>query len=284
MKKEVQSISHSLRSTRVRALLPRIAIYGVLGIISIAGLRAIIAGPAESPAVAAPSTAGSLDPAAEAFAEGFTAVYLSWDADHLDQRERELAAYLPATIDSTYGLSPASGSSQQIVWIAAMGAGRSGSVLNVTVAARTDHGKTLHLVVPVARDEDGFLYLAGYPALVGPPPVASAASVPLGEEISDEPLETVIKRAITNYLEGSRSNLVADLTSDAVVSLPAIHLNVTDVETPTWVVANRRVAVLVAAQDQEHNAWNLRYELDVRHSDRWYVQGIEADPTLKGGA
>jgi hypothetical protein len=284
MRKEVESISKSLRSTRVRALLPRIVVYAVLAVIGIAGLRTIIAGPAEPPAVAASPKSAGLDPAAEAFAEGFAAVYLSWDANHLNQRERELAAYLPSAIDNTYGLSPAPGSSQQIAWTAVMGASRSESVLNVTVAARVDDGNTLHVTLPVGRDDDGFLYLAGYPALVGAPPVADPTLAPEGDEVTDEQLETVVARAITNYLAGARENLLADLTPGALVSIPDVRLNVSSVETPTWLVPNRRVVVLVAAEDQENNTWNLRYELDVRRSDRWYVRGIEADPTLKGGA
>lgn len=280
---EIQSISKSLRSTRARALAPRIAVYAVLLILCVAGLRAIIAGPAAPPAVPAAPAGGPSDSAAEAFAEGFAAVYLSWDADDPDSRERQLAAYIPATVDPSGGFTPAPGSNQRIVWTATLGASRSGSVLNVIIAARTERGRTLHLTVPVARDEDGFLFLAGYPALVGPPPVTGNASPPVGEEVTDEQLETVVSRALKNYLAGASENLLADLTPEAVVSLPEVRLTVTDVEAPTWVIANRRVAVLVTARDEENNTWNLRYELDVRRSDRWYVQGIEADPTLKGG-
>jgi hypothetical protein len=163
-----------------------------------------------------------------------------------------------------------------------MSASRSGSVLNVAVAARTDEGKTLHLIVPVARDDSGFLYLAGYPALVGAPPVSGEATLPVGEEVADEQLETVVTRALTNYLAGARENLLADLTPDAVVSIPDVRLHVSSVEPPTWVEPNRRVAVLVTASDEKNNSWTLRYELDVRLGGRWYVRGIEADPTLKG--
>ena len=280
----VRTIPQSIRSTRARALAPRLAAYAVLAIVAIAGVRAILAGPPEQPAAAAPAPASQLDPAAETFAEGFAAAYLSWEAGNLEAREEALAAYVGAELESDAGMTPDEETSQEIVWTAAMGSERSGEARNVSVAARTDEGAILYLVVPVARDERGFLALAGYPALVGPPPLSEESSLPAGETIADAGLETVVERALANYLGGARENLIADLTPDAVVSLPPIQLEVTGVETPTWVVANRRVAALVTAEDEEETAWTLRYELDVRRSDRWYVRGIEADPTLKGDA
>lgn len=280
----LRTAPQSLRSARARALAPRIAVYFALLILSVAGLRAIIDHSSAPPGAPAPLAETASDPAAEAFAEGFADVYLSWDADKPQRRRRALLGYLPSSLDEEDGFTPADGTSQRVVWTAAMGAERFGSTLNVTVAARTTDGDVLHLTVPVARDENGFLYVAGYPALVGAPPLARDATPPQGEEVEDETLKTVVERALINYLAGARENLLADLAPEAVVSLPARKLTVSSVETPTWVVPNHRVAAVVTATDEEESTWTLRYELAVRRGDRWYVAGIEVDPTLKGRA
>ena len=278
----VRGVSQSLRSTRARALAPRLLVYLAILILCVAGISSILRGPAEEPTVVA-GPGQVTDTAAEAFAEGFAGAYLSWDPEHPRRREHELAAYLPLFLGADGGLRPA-GERREVTWVAAMSSRRSGSALNVIVAARVSDGETVHLVVPIARDSRGFLYVAGYPALVGAPPLASTVSPALAEEVTDEALVAVVERALTNYLEGARDNLLADLTSDAVVAIPDWRLTVSDFDPATWDDPGRRVAAVVTAFDQEESTWTLRYELDVVKSGRWYVRGIEVDPTLKGDA
>ena len=111
-----------------------------------------------------------------------------------------------------------------MLWTAAAGARRSGNRQTVTVAAQTSAGP-VYLAVPVARDERGFLYVAAYPALVGPPATNTAADAPTEEDVEDPRLRDVVERAITNYLAGEKRNLLADLAPEAVVSLPAEPLD-----------------------------------------------------------
>jgi hypothetical protein len=94
--------------------------------------------------------------------------------------------------------------------------------------------------------------------------------------------QLVAQRAVTNYLAGQRTNLLADLDPAAVVSLPTTVLDVRSVRSITK-AAEDRVAVEVAAADDAGIQWTLRYELTVVHRDRWYVRAIEPDPVAAGG-
>jgi hypothetical protein len=94
---------------------------------------------------------------------------------------------------------------------------------------------------------------------------------------------TVVERAVRNDLEGADRNLAADLMPDAVVSLPATRLRVSDFGDVAWLERDRRVAVEVEAEDARESTWTLTYELGVRKRDRWYVRSLQPDPTFGGG-
>ena len=269
----------SARSVRLRARLPRIAVSVVLAVLCLAGVRAIVAGPPEpAPPPRAPD-AGDLG--AEGFAEGFARAYLSWDADNPERREHELARYAASELEPGAGLEPG-GSDQAVEWARAVADERSGPRRRlVTVAARTNRGLT-YLAVPVARDGRGFLHLAGYPAIVGPPAVELDPSLPSEDELEDDRLRAVLRRVVTNYLAGEHADLQADLSPRAVVSLPGERLRVTAAEEMTWVAPGRRAAVLVEAQRPDETSLTLRYELGVeRAGRRWLVRSVATNPTHK---
>ena len=67
-------------------------------------------------------------------------------------------------------------------------------------------------------------------------------------DVTDGGLRAVAQRAVTNYLAGERTNLLADLDPAAVVSLPTAVLDVRSVRSITK-AARDRVAVEVAAAD-----------------------------------
>jgi conjugative transposon protein TcpC len=271
----------SARTLRLRALAPRIAFYGLVGILAVAGLRAALA-PAEEPVAAPRVESQASDLGAESFAEAFARTYLTWQADGEDERERLLAPFLPSTLDADAGLAPPEDGEQEVEWTAVAGSHAERSRTIVTVAAETSNG-TLHLSVPVGRDPRGFLYVAGYPALVGPPAVNRRPPRADEDEVEDRKLAAVVERALTNYLARARGNLLADLTPDAVVSLPVQALRVASVDEVTWVRPNRRTAVVLEAEDERGGSWTLRYELEVRKRDRWYVRSLQVDPTFRGG-
>lgn len=271
----------SLRSARARAQAPRALLYVLVLVLCIAGLRAALAGPAES-APPAPVAAHPIDVAAHAFAEGFARAYLTWDANNPEPRQRDLAAYLAEELDDDGGIFPPNGSSQEVVWTAAVGARPSGPRTLVTVAAETTAGLR-YLTVPVTRDARGFLSVSAYPALVGPPATNPQPDLPTPEEVTQQPLVVVAERAVRNYLGRSVANLRADLTPGAVVSLPSEPMRVEATNLVTWIDKPSRLAVEVEAADQEGTEWTLRYELDVVKNDRWYVRSLQVDPTFKEG-
>jgi hypothetical protein len=151
----------------------------------------------------------------------------------------------------------------------------------VTVQVGTTTG-TLYLAVPVARSRDGRLSIPAYPAIVGPPAVDTKADPRSETDVDDVALRTVAERALRNYLSVNRSDLLADLTDDAVVSLPTDSFELNGVDDVTWVVQGRRIALEALATDGQGTRLRLRYELEVIKSDRWFVRSIHVDPTSGG--
>lgn len=279
-----QTKTVSTRRLRTRALAPRVAFYVVVGILSMAGIASIFKADPQPTAAAVPKGHGSTrDLGAQAFAESFARVYLSWgDGDRGDERERLLAQYLPESLDPEAGVRPGEGSVQDVYWTSVASSRRVDERVLVTVAAQTTDG-LLYLNVPVQRDRRGFLYVSSYPAFVGPPPTADEPPELSPEDVDDEELVRVVERAIKNYLAGSKGNLAADLTPDAVVTLPPSRLTLVEGASVVWLERGRRVRAEIQAEDSRESAWTLSYELEVRKRDRWYVRSLQADPTFKGG-
>lgn len=273
--------SRSLRSVRVSARLPRV-IAGVLAaILMIAGLRAALAPAPDAPAAPRIERVAADDLGASSFAEGFVRAYLTWSRDEPD--EERLARLAPYTrgLDPTAGLQPGTGSAQQVRWTAVLGERRRARTQLITVAAQVDED-LVYVSVPVGRDARGYLGLAAYPAFVGPPATRNRVKPPDEESVADGALVGVISRALRNYLAANRSNLLADLTPDALVSVPSVPLRMTDEQLQlTWVTPSRRVAAQVQVSDAHESTWTLRYELDVERRDRWYVRSIQVDPTFR---
>ena len=221
------------------------------------------------------------EPAVEAFAQGFARAYLTVDPARPEARERTLSAYLADPLEPDAGLAPGR-AAQRVLSTTVAGERRERQRTLVTVAAETDRG-LLHLAVPVTRDPRGFLAVASYPALVGPPPLARDLRSPDEDDVEDPALRAVAERAVRNYLAGRRDDLLADLAPGAVVSLPERPLRLRATDAITWARPRRLVAVAVEATDRTGQRLTLRYELAVARRDRWYVRAIEADPTSKGG-
>jgi Conjugative transposon protein TcpC len=274
--------TRSLSSIRARTLALRALAYGLVAILCIAGLRAILAKPTAATSTRTVVRAGD-DVGAQAYAESFVRAYLTWDAAHPEGRQRRLATFGAAWIGDDAGLTPAEGSTQEVRWTAIVGSRKdAGDRRVITIAADTTTGLR-YVSVPIRRDRRGFIGLAGYPALVGPPAVAKATTPPReasDDDLQDTQLGAVARRAVGNYVSGAKTNLLADLAPDAVVSLPGQPMRLTELNSATWVEPKRRVAVEVIARDAQGNAWTLRYELDVVRRDRWYVRSIEVDPTF----
>jgi hypothetical protein len=281
MSGESRVISRPLWRARWSARAPKAAFAVVVALLSIAGLRAVLAGQRQVayPAPAQPAR----DLSAEGFAEAFVRTYLTWDPAHPERRERQVSMFTSDRLESGAGLSAPSREAQQVVWTAVIRDEAVSSARHlITVAAETTNSPYF-VSVPVQRDPRGQMAVSRYPALVGAPPVDTKARPGDEPEVEEQDLRTVARRAISNYLRGEAANLRADLDTHAVVTLPATPLKLSSVDSFTWVRPARRVALEVQAAGRG-TTWTLRYELGVVKRERWYVRSIQSDATARGSS
>lgn len=272
-------VSQSRRAMRVRAVAPRTVFFLLVALFFLIGVRTALQGKPKAPAPQRIESRGP-DVAAASFAESFAHVYLTWDSEHSDRRDQQLAAFLSDDLEGDAGFSPATGTDQEVQWTSVMGSRQEGDSTIVTVAAQTTRGLS-YLTIPVQRSANGFLSIVNYPAFVGPPAIDKSATAPDEDDVADDKLKAIATRALGNYLAREKNNLLADLAPEAVVSLPAQPLHVERTQSVTWVTSGRQIAVTVSARDDTDNEWTLRYELGVEQRDRWYVRSIAVDPTFK---
>jgi hypothetical protein len=262
----------------------------LLGAVAVAGLAASARFAIDPPRGAAPRPVapGPAPPdlAAEGFASLFARSYLTWNAAEPQAHERDLAPFTGSGIDPEAGLQPPSSGEQRVEWAEVVQERELTSPYPgehvYTVAAQTDDAGLQYLTVNVVRTADGSLALGGYPAFVGAPASGPAQAVSLQghlREVNEPALATVVGRALRNYLSTSGSELAADLTSNARVSLPAASLSLESVQRLDWAQGAGAVLAVVAAEDARGARYTLAYELDVaRAQGRWEVSAIQMDP------
>jgi hypothetical protein len=237
---------------------------------------------AAQPRVSAPGPAPA-DLAAEGFAVQFARSYLTWSAAEPQAHEAALAAFVGSGIDPDAGLQPPPNGAQRVEW-AEVVQEREATPARLaehvyTVAAQTDDAGLQYLTVSVVRTASGTLALGGYPAFVGAPASGPAQVQAHGGEVNEPALATVVGRALRNYLAASASELAADLTADARVSLPTAALSLESVQRLDWAQGAGAVIAVVAAADARGAHYTLAYELDVaRVQGRWEVSAIQMDP------
>lgn len=263
---------------RLVRLLPRYALYALCIWGVLASARYAIAPPRplmlRTPQVEAP------DRAAEAFACLFARRYLSWNAAAPQPYEASLVPLVGEGSAATMATQLPSGGSQRAQWVQIVQEQRGalGGRL-YTVAAQTDSEGLLYISVGVLRERSGALALAGYPAFVGAPASAPADDVVEGlRDVQDAALVAVLERALRNYLADDASQLAADLTEAANVSLPTLPLTLDGVEQLKWLPAGGSVLAELRASDGRGARYTLAYQLEVaRVSGRWEVSAIETD-------
>jgi hypothetical protein len=221
------------------------------------------------------------DRAAEGFAALFARRYLTWEAAEPQASAQSLQPFVGGGMEADAGLQLPAGGRQDVQWCEVVQERIVGpGVRAYTVAVQTDAAGLLYLSVSVARTRAGSLALAGYPAFVGAP-ASGGARLDRGlGEVSDPALATVVERTLRNYLAGATSELAADLSGGARVSVPAIGLSLTSVRQLDWSGSEGSVAAVVQAQDARGVQYTLAYELDVvRAQGRWEVSAVQMDPT-----
>jgi len=250
----------------------------LVGILSVAGIRAIIA---PTPRVSAPGTTPLLAQGETAFAQSFLAAYLTWSPGEETARDSALSHFMAAGLQGNGGLLPSG--SQTVSWLLPVAEEPDGrSTRLVTIEAATSNGQE-YLAVPIRRDAYRLLSVAGYPALVGPPATDTSNRPPTGRPVDDPQLQQVAASAVTAYLAGNRRALVSKLAADAVVSLPTQPLTVSATKPATWVMPRVLLNIDVTATDARGDAMTLSYVLRVVHHSRWRVQTIGTNPSYEGG-
>jgi len=254
-------------------------LYAVAAASILSSARAALTVPAVVPArpvVVAP------DLGVRAFAALFARRYLSWDASRPDDHRRGLEPFVGAALDPDLGLRvPASGR-RSVSWTEVIDDWVGGGGRLVTVCAQTLPEGLVYLSVPVRRDSQGRLALAGYPALVGPPSTVALRADPDQSlpEVSDPELESVASRALSNFLAGSQANLAADLAPGAHPSGPRAPMTVQRSVALRWSADGRSLVAVVEATDTRGTSYTLRYLIAVvRAQARWEIAAIQTDPT-----
>lgn len=276
----VSVASRAIWRIRLTRELPRYLLQGLALAGLCASVRFAIAPP--RPVIARAATPGTtlVDRAAEGFASLFARRYLAWDSRDPEAHRLALAPFVGASMEAEAGLQLPENGEQQVLWTQVVQAREVSLGKHVyTVAAQTDTAGLLYLTVGVVRTADGALALAGYPAFVGAPSSTGAAAPRRLREVEDPTLQTVVTRALRNYLDGAESELAADLAPNAHVSLPGVALTLQSLESLDWSPNARSVLATVHARDERGAQYTLAYELEVRSSaGRWEIAAIQMDP------
>jgi hypothetical protein len=221
------------------------------------------------------------DRAAEAFACLFARRYLSWNSAAPQAYEESLTSMVGEAIAGQIAPAlPATGA-QQVQWALVVQERRGTLGERVyTVATQTDAAGLLYLTVGVLRASNGALALSGFPAFVGAPASAPAQNLVEGlRDVNEPSLAEVVERALRNYLDDAGSELAADLTESAEVSLPTLALTLDGVRELKWLAGGGSVFAVLDASDRRGVRYTLAYELDVeRAAGRWEISAIQTNP------
>jgi hypothetical protein len=265
--------AHRLRVEAGRYLLYATAIAGLL-----ASARYAIAPPRPSNA-AAVVPAATPDPAAAGLAVLFARRYLTWNAARPGASADAIAALTGSALEPAAGIVLPPAGEQSVRWAEVVQERESQPGVRVyTVAAETDSTGIVYLTVAIAHRSGGPLAVDGYPAFVGPPATRPAIAAK-GREVGNPALETVVVRALRNYLAGASGDLAADLVPGAPVAPPPNPLSLLTVQGIDWAPVGSSVDVTVTAQDAQGAQYTLTYELDVAVvQGRWEVAAVQTDP------
>jgi hypothetical protein len=272
--------THTLARLRLQRELPRYVLVALAAAGILASLRFAIAPPRAAAPEPAHSFVESRDLGAEGYALLFARRYLTWTGVEPLTSERSLESFSGSALEPDAGLRLPTSGEQRVEWLEVVQEREPVPAEHAyTVAAQTDTAGLVYLAVTVRREPGGALALGGYPAFVGSPAYTVAHPAQRLREVSDPELQTVVERALRNYLAGSEANLAADLEPGAQVSLPRLNLTLESLANLDWAPGGGAVLALAQAQDPRGVRYSLDYEVDVAHTaGRWEVAAIEMDP------
>ncbi len=277
MSVRVDVTQHPLYRARLAGGAPRLALYVLVGMLSLAGLGSIARGH-RTINERFISTGSTIDLAVAEYATEFVRAYLTYNAQIPEAHTQALSRFSNNTITGEAGMSPQG--SQTVLWAEPVQEQRppSGGEI-VTVAAQTSTASApQYIAVAVERSPSGALAIANYPSFVGPPAIDQEYSTPDQAAVSAAGLTAMVTRVVTNYLSDNSQNLQADLTPDAQVTLPTVALTVQRVTSVTWAQPDDAVEVQLTAEDPAHSIFSLAYLIGVTQRERWYATSIEVNP------
>jgi hypothetical protein len=265
-----------LRSLRISLAATRWVLYAVALVGVVSAARNAVAPPRAQRVIA--SGPRQSDAGAEWFALSFARAYLTWSSDP-STHESALRAFVDGADDPDVGLAPATGSGEQVSWLAVAGE-RDGpdGVHDYTVAAGTGGGAVRYLSVAVATAAGGDEVLARYPALVTAPTAARAGGLDGAElpTLTNAAVIAVLDRAARNYVNSSSDNLAADLATGATVVPVEAGLTLRSLLRLAVEPSGAVLATLLAA-DARGDLFTLAYEFTVRQiGGRWEITRIQS--------
>jgi hypothetical protein len=271
--------NHAIWRVRLTREMPRYLLVA-LALTGIAASARFTIAPPHARLLGRAPIAATPDRAAEAFAVLFARRFLSWNAADPLSSARSLEPFLGAGANAASAVQLPAQGTQTVEWAEVAQARERGAGEHVyTVAAQTDASGLLYLTVGVTRLAGGALALSGEPAFVGPPATTVEPPAAQPRAVEDPNLVVVVRRALSNYLSGSRDELAADLTLNARVSLPSTHLAVDEVTRLGWAPGEGTVIAVVEASDVRGAGYTLAYEVDVaRAQGRWEISAVQMDP------
>lgn len=223
----------------------------------------------------------SLDRPAELYAQQLTRAYLSFDSAQPERRQAALDLFDGGAGMLTRGYEPAAAGRRSIAWTAVVQAFKVPQGTRYVIGADTRPDGPIYLAVTIGRAADGGLRVVGPPAIVGAPVSRAAVDNPAGRSADDQDAVRVVTRTLRNFLVGSADDLAADLSSEAVVSLPTRPLTLERVAQVRWEAgAFQSVLATVAVRSDRGERLQLTYELALeQRQGRWLVAGIHNNPT-----
>ena len=277
----VKIITKPLWKLRLGRELPRYA-FVALSIAGVASSVRFVVDPPRSTASKEPYLRPPhQDLAAEGYAQLFARAYLTWQAGDPEARQQGLAQFVGPGLEPDAGLQPPTLGEQQVQWTDVVQEREATPDEHVyTVAAQTNTTGLLYLAVSIVRAASGALELASYPAFIGAPLTAPAHVGQPPAEVREPALHMVVERALRNYLGSSPSELAADLTGNAEISLPPQALTLEDMQRLNWSSeGSDAVSAIVQARDARGTRYTLVYDVDVaRIATRWEISAIEMNP------
>lgn len=270
----------TLRQLRWRAAYNRHMATAGLTVVCGLGLWRTIDPPAR--VVVRERPAAGVDLALSVYAARYAKAYLSFSATDPQARTRALSEFGgghgdptgEGDLPGTRGARRAQGA--EVVQAAGVPQGT-----RFTVGVDTIPDGRIYLAVTATRDQSGALRIVGLPAVVGGPLQAAPLPDPGGREVTASDVQEVVTRALRNYLAGRVSDLPADLTPEAVISVPAQALRLERVSELRWEPRiPDSVLATVTAADPHGARLSLTYELALHRSpERWFVAAIHTNPT-----